>query len=187
MANIHSSSKVGFGRKVAYTLAQSKLMGKLMGKYPKLIDRITMKSMKLGRERSGDVPWTPLKKPIEESRVALITTGGIILKSQPPFDLNDSKGDCSYRVIPSDTPSSETVISHLFYDHSDVKVDLEIMFPLATLHRLQREGKVGSIAPRHFSFQGGIHDPSPLVEKTGPEVARSLVNDQVDVAILTPA
>ncbi|TCJ01245.1 hypothetical protein E0Y62_25045 [Cytobacillus praedii] len=67
--------------------------------------------------------------------------------------MNDSKGDCSYRVIPLDTPSSETVISHLFYDHSDVKVDLEIMFPLAALHRLQRESKVESIAPHHFSFQ----------------------------------
>ncbi|WP_409275869.1 glycine/sarcosine/betaine reductase selenoprotein B family protein [Neobacillus sp. SCS-31] len=187
MANIHSSSKVGFGRKVAFKLAQSKLLGKLVEKYPKLIDRISKKSMNLGRERNGDVPWTPLKRPIEESRVALITTGGIILKSQPAFDLNDSKGDCSYREIPSDTPPSETVISHLFYDHSDVKVDLEIMFPLATLHRLQREGKVGSIAPRHFSFQGGIHDPTPLVEKTAPEVARSLVNDQVELAILTPA
>ncbi|HEX7064230.1 MAG TPA: hypothetical protein VF199_04115, partial [Bacillales bacterium] len=71
MANIHSSSKVGFGRKVIFTLTQSKLMGKLTEKYPKLIDRI---SVKLGREWSGDVPWTPLKKPIEESRVALITT-----------------------------------------------------------------------------------------------------------------
>lgn len=187
MANIHSSSKVSFGRKVIFTLAQSKSMGKLMEKYPKLLKLADRISVKLGKEWSGDVPWTPLKRPIEESRVALITSGGIILKSQPPFDLNDSKGDCSYRVIPSDTPSSETVISHLFYDHSDVKVDLEIMFPLATLHRLQREGKVGSVAPRHFSFQGGIHDPSPLVEKTGPEVARSLVNDQVDLAILTPA
>jgi D-proline reductase (dithiol) PrdB len=184
MGKIHSSSKVGFGRKIIFTLAQSKLMGKLTEKYPKLIDRI---SVKLGREWSGDVPWTPLKRPIEESRVALITSGGIILKSQPPFDLNDPKGDCSYRVIPSNTPPSETVISHLFYDHSDVKIDLEIMFPLATLHRLQLEGKVGSVAPRHFSFQGGIHDPSPLVEKTGPEIARSLVNDQVDLAILTPA
>ncbi|WP_419394124.1 hypothetical protein [Cytobacillus praedii] len=56
-------------------------------------------------------------------------------------------------MIPLDTPSSETVISHLFYDQSDVKVDLEIMFPLAALHRLQRESKVESIAPHHFSFQ----------------------------------
>lgn len=187
MTKIHSSTKVSFGRKVIFKLAQSKSMGKLMEKYPKILKLADRISVKLTKEWRDDIPWTPLKKPIEESRVALITTGGIILKSQPPFDLNDPKGDCSYRVIPADTPPSETVISHLFYDHSDVEVDLEIMFPLATLHRLQREGKVGSIAPRHFSFQGGIHDPTPLVEKTAPEVARFLVNDQVDLAILTPA
>lgn len=45
MASIHSSSKVGFGRKIAFTLAHSKWMGKLIEISPKLIDRISMKSM----------------------------------------------------------------------------------------------------------------------------------------------
>jgi D-proline reductase (dithiol) PrdB len=184
MPKIHSSSKVSLIKRFIFKMAQSKSMNKLAEKYPRFIDRI---SVKLGREWNGKIPWTPLKKPIEESRVALITSGGIILKSQPPFDLNDPKGDCSYRIIPEDASPDETVISHLFYDHSDVEMDLEVMFPLATLHRLKKEGKIGSVAPRNFSFQGGIHDPTVLVEKTAPEAARCLAEDQVDLAILTPA
>lgn len=184
MGKIHSSSKVGLGKRLIFNLAQSKLINRLAEKYPGFVDRI---SVKLGTEWHGEIPWTPLKKPVEESRVALVTSGGIILKSQPPFDLSDPKGDCSYRVIPSEASPDETVISHLFYDHRDVQMDLEVMFPLHTLHRLEQEGKIGSVAPRHFSFQGGIHDPTPLVEKTAPEAARSLAEDQVDLAILTPA
>jgi hypothetical protein len=34
---------------------------------------------------------------------------------------------------------------------------------------------------------GAIHDPTPLVESTAPEVAGNLVKDQVDVVLLTPS
>lgn len=184
MGKINSSTKVSFGRRMLFKLSQSKSMNKFAEKYPGLVDRM---GVKMTRDWNANLPWAPLKKPIEDSRVALVTTGGIILKSQTPFDLNDSQGDCSYRVIPADASADETVISHLFYDHSDVKMDLEVMFPLATLHRLQQEGKISSVAPRHFSFQGGIHDPAPLVSTTAPEVAQLLADDQVDLVILTPA
>jgi hypothetical protein len=46
---------------------------------------------------------------------------------------------------------------------------------------------VGELSARHFSFMGAIHDPTPLVEKTAPEVAGKLVEDRVDVVLLTPS
>ncbi|WP_170109504.1 glycine/sarcosine/betaine reductase selenoprotein B family protein [Melghirimyces profundicolus] len=155
-----------------------------MQKWPKLYDRLNAYESRKWKKK---IPWTPLKKPLKESKVALITSGGLILKHHPPFDLNNPKGDCSYRTIPSDASSDSTVVSHLFYDHGDVDIDTEVMFPLANLKRLEREGKIGEVAPRHFSFSGGIPDPTPLVNGTAPEVARHLMNDQVDLAILTPA
>jgi D-proline reductase (dithiol) PrdB len=56
-----------------------------------------------------------------------------------------------------------------------------------TLRGLIEEGFVGGLGPRHFSFMGAIHDPTPLVEETAPEVARKLVEDDVDVVLLTPS
>ncbi|MCP3738178.1 glycine/sarcosine/betaine reductase selenoprotein B family protein [Rossellomorea sp. BNER] len=184
MTQVPSSTKVGFLKRMVSGMARSKFSSLLLEKFPWVYDRF---HIKMSKEWSSELPWAPLKKPISASRVALVTTGGIILKSQPPFDLNDSNGDCSYRIIPEDAPLDETVISHLYYDHSDVKIDLEVMFPLNTLHRLQHDGKIRSVAPRHFSFQGGITNPEPLVRETAPEVARHMKNDQVDLAILTPA
>jgi D-proline reductase (dithiol) PrdB len=55
------------------------------------------------------------------------------------------------------------------------------------MRELEREGVVGELNRRHFSFMGAIHDPGPLVEKTAPEVAQKLVDDGVDAALLTPS
>jgi len=139
------------------------------------------------RWRQAETPWAPLRKPVARCRVALINSGGILLRGQEPFDLNDPAGDCSYRVIPGDAELDDVVVSHLFYDSSDVRVDTEVLFPLATLREFADAGLVGDVAPRHFSLSGSIPDPRPLVERSAPQIADLLVADQVDLVLLTPA
>ena len=36
---------------------------------------------------NGYIPWTPLKKPIRETTFALMTSAGISMKTEPPFDV----------------------------------------------------------------------------------------------------
>ena len=48
------------------------------------------------------IPWTPVTKPLSQSVVALVTTAGVHLKSQEPFDMEDPDGDPSFRAIPSE-------------------------------------------------------------------------------------
>ena len=62
--------------------------------------------------QNDEVPWTPLVKPIEESRIVLVTTGGVHLKSDTPFDMSDSNGDPSFRMIPSQAKPEELMITH---------------------------------------------------------------------------
>ncbi|RMD82743.1 MAG: hypothetical protein D6815_08465 [Candidatus Dadabacteria bacterium] len=139
------------------------------------------------RWRRSDAPWAPLEKPIEECTVALINSGGIILKGQQPFDLENPAGDCSYRIIPGDADLGETIISHAFYDSTSVRLDTEVLFPLGTLRRFAAEGRIGRVAPRHFSFSGSIPDPTELDRSVAPQVADMLASDEVDLALLTPA
>ncbi|NTW02871.1 MAG: hypothetical protein HGA19_16585, partial [Oscillochloris sp.] len=82
------------------------------------------------------VPFTPLRKPLNACRVALVTTGGVHHRDQPPFNMADSRGDASYRRIPADTPASELTITHDYYNHTDVRRDLNILFPQALLRGL---------------------------------------------------
>jgi D-proline reductase (dithiol) PrdB len=129
-------------------------------------------------------PFVIPKKPLDRSRLALVTTGGVHLPDQPRFDIDDPAGDCSYREIP--TTANDFTWTHAYY-RPDEGSDLDAVFPLQTLRRLVSDGAVGGLSTRHFSFMGAIHDLTPLVEKTGPEVAGKLVEDQVDVVLLTPS
>jgi D-proline reductase (dithiol) PrdB len=129
-------------------------------------------------------PFVRPQRPLEQSRLALVTTGGVHLPDQPRFDIDDPLGDCSYREIPAG--ASGLTWTHAYY-RPDEGTDLDAVFPLRTLRGLVGEGVVGELNRRHFSFMGAIHDPTPLVDETAPEVAAKLADDRVDAALLTPS
>lgn len=129
-------------------------------------------------------PFARPEKPLSESRLALVTTGGVHLPEGPRFDIDDFAGDCSYREIPS--TAEELTWTHAYY-RPDEGSDLDAVFPLWTLRELEEEGVVGELNRRFFSFMGAIHDPEPLVRETAPEVANRLAGDGVDVVLLTPS
>jgi D-proline reductase (dithiol) PrdB len=136
-----------------------------------------------------EIPWTPVRKPVAESTIALVTTAGVHLKSQEPFDMEDQHGDPSFRDIPADTPRADLMITHKYYDHSLADRDINVVLPLDRMRELAAERRIGGIAPRAYGFMGHIDGPhvTTLIERTAPEVARRLKTDGVDAAVLTPA
>lgn len=124
------------------------------------------------------------KRPLPESRVALVTTGGVHLPEQRRFDIDDPAGDCSYREIPTD--AQDLTWTHAYY-RPDEGSDLDAVFPLWTLKALASAGEIGELSRRHFSFMGAIHDTFPLADQTAPEVAGKLAEDGVDAVLLTPS
>jgi D-proline reductase (dithiol) PrdB len=138
---------------------------------------------------NANVLWTPLRKQLGQAKVALVTTAGIHLRSDPPYDMHDKEGDPSFRQIPSRTNVRDLMITHNYYDHSDADKDIGVVFPLERLKELELEGMIGNVAPRHFSFMGHIlgRHIVTLIEETGPAVAGMLREDNVDAVFLTPA
>ncbi len=141
---------------------------------------------------SGDIPFVAfekLGKPLSQCRVALLTTGGIHLPEQTPFDMDNPDGDATYREIPGDVDLNRIIITHKYYDHSDADKDLNVIFPLEHFRDLVAKGVIGSVAPRHFGFMGHIDaEQLPILnERTAPEVAAKLRANGVDFAFLTPA
>jgi D-proline reductase (dithiol) PrdB len=137
---------------------------------------------------SEDVPWTPLTGPVMSSRLTLITTGGVHLRSDAPFDMQDPAGDPSFREIPADAAVDDLMITHNYYDHRDADKDINIVLPLDRVRELASYGEIGVVNHRHFSFMGHILQPhlETLIQRTSREVAQALVADNVDLAILTP-
>ena len=138
---------------------------------------------------SGGIPFTLLKNPLAQCRVALITTAGVHLRWQPPFDMNDPDGDATFREIPANVDPDDLTITHKYYDHRDADRDLNIVFPLEHLRDLVNRGILGASAPRHFGFMGHIDGPhiDELNRRSADAVAAKLHDDQVDFALLTPA
>lgn len=134
------------------------------------------------------VPLAPLTRPLRACRLAFITTGGVHLRSQPPFDMADSRGDPSYRAIPAATPAPELTITHDYYDHRDAERDLNILLPIELGRTLAERGVLGGLGTC-YSFMGHIEPPhvATLLRQTAPEVAQLLRHEQVDAVLLTPA
>jgi D-proline reductase (dithiol) PrdB len=126
----------------------------------------------------------PVQKSLSECRVALVTTAGVHLKSQPTFDVKS--GDSSYRPIPDFTPVSELTISHTHYDRTDADKDVNCVFPMTRLHELVKDGIIGSAASVHYGFMGYIPKPQSLIKHIAPEIASYLKQDGVDVVVLSP-
>lgn len=126
--------------------------------------------------------WTDLKKPLDQCTVAFCTAGGVHLKTQKRFVLS---GDYSYRKISSDTPSSALMVSHGGYDNSDVNKDVNAMFPIDRLRELVSAGFIGKLAPTMIGFMGGGGNVEKFRDETGPAIAKTLKDEDVDIALFT--
>jgi D-proline reductase (dithiol) PrdB len=137
--------------------------------------------------------WASFEKRLAASRIALLTSAGLRLKSQPPFDIkreqdNPEWGDPSWRSIPSGAGPADLAMEHLHVNHEDVLADPEIALPSHLLDQLVAEGVVGAATSDHVSVMG--YQDRGLEEwrrQTMPEIAVMLRDRQADGLILAPA
>jgi D-proline reductase (dithiol) PrdB len=150
--------------------------------------RLFMKGYPFSRYMVIPVPRAKLKKPVREARVALVTTAGFHTPGQHGFDRSIKMGDTSFREIPNAIDVRSLIESHRSssFDHTGIEADPNLAFPLDRFRELERENVVGQLNHRHFSFMGSIVGPRKLIETTAPQVAQCLVEDDVDMAFLTP-
>jgi len=150
--------------------------------------RMFMRSYAFRRYVIADAPRASLARPLEQARVALVTTAGFHEPGDAGFDLGRSGGDPSFRVISVDVGTQTLVECHKSdaFDPEGIRADRNVAFPLDRFRELEAAGMIGGLAPRHVSFMGSITRPEPLIAETAPRAARLLVEDGVDVAFLTP-
>jgi D-proline reductase (dithiol) PrdB len=138
--------------------------------------------------RIDPVPSAPLRKPLREAKVAIVSSAGLVLPHQERFDMEMKGGDWSSREVPSDADSTTFIDAHRSesYDHSGVHADANLAFPIDRLRELADEGLIGAVSHRHFSFMGSITAPGRLTAESAPRVADALAADMVDAVLLVP-
>jgi D-proline reductase (dithiol) PrdB len=137
----------------------------------------------------SSAPFQPLKKPLRDSRIAIVTTAA-------PFD--PAKGDQGpgatynggakfYTVYDGDTADTHDLrISHVAYDRTHTSADDSgTWFPLPQLMRLAREGRIGAVAPRFFGAPTN-RSHRVTIETDAPEILARCREDKVDAAVLVP-
>lgn len=130
---------------------------------------------------SGGTPWATLTKPLDQCKVALVTTGGVFLDGQTPYT---ERGDATYREITRDVQKHQFRIWHPGYDTGPATKDINCIFPIDRFRELEAEGVIGELAQTNYSFMGHIPDPETLIRDTAPEVGRRLKDAGVDAAFL---
>ena len=135
---------------------------------------------------NASIAWTPLRKPLADCSVALVSTAGVHLKSQPAHDLLNPHGDASFREIPGNTLAQDLAVDHVHYDTTAANADPNCVFPIDRLRDLVAMGMVGAVAPLHFGFMGFIPDGRLLRDTTAPIVAEQLLAQGTDAVVLTP-
>lgn len=135
----------------------------------------------------AEIAFAPLKKPLTQSRVGLITTAALFQPDKgeqgPGAPYNAAAK--FFQVYSGDTAEDPDLrISHIGYDRQHTTAtDPGTWFPLQALRRAQDAGLIGAVAPR---FHGAPTNRShrTTLEIDGPALLARCREDAVDCVVL---
>ena len=121
---------------------------------------------------------------LNDARVAIVTSAALSrkggLSKWGPEDIH-------YETIPADARDLE--LGHLSpnFDRAGFHADINCVYPIDRLNELADQGVIGSVADFHYAFAGNQPDSvSGIRLDSGPACAQQLLDDEVNVVLLTP-
>jgi D-proline reductase (dithiol) PrdB len=130
-----------------------------------------------------DEPAFTTPKPLNECRVAVVTSAALHHPEDNEFDAQDT----SFRTL--DASRRDVQLGHWSpnFDRSGFARDINVVWPIDRLNELAEQGVIGSVAPRHLAFAGNQDETMTSIRlDSGPQAAQLLKDDEVDLVILTP-
>lgn len=132
------------------------------------------------------VPFTPFDMELSKATIALVSAAGVHAKDQEPFNIADELGDLTYRVMGEEAQTSDLMVTHHHYDHTDADADINVVFPLDRLRELKEDGFIGGIARKHIGYMGYTMKLKDMYELTAVQIAEEIdKGSRADAVILT--
>ena len=132
-------------------------------------------------------PFASLDKPLKKACITLISSAGIFLDGQEPFDpwaLND----LSFRTIPKEVSLNTLRLQHNYFDHRDALRDLNCVFPIQRMQELEKSGYIAKMAPSAITLgMGRLYKRTALQRQTVPQILAVLKREETDAALLVAA
>ena len=152
-------------------------------RYIELVNSVTTELPPLPIAELGPPRLTPLRKPLRESRIMIVTSAGVRHKDEPPFK---PVNDLSFRRLAAATPGRDLVPSHPTPVRRPGERDVNVVYPHERLRELAEAGVVGGVTPYHLSFLGTIKRLTDLVTGLGPEMVAAAREAEADAAVFVP-
>jgi hypothetical protein len=137
----------------------------------------------------GEIPWAPLPVPLDQATISMVSTAGLYVDGDQPFDIDAREGDVSFRRIPAEADGSNLRVAHTHYPHRYLEQDHNVVLPIDRLRELA-DGGVLRLAPRLFSFgYAGTLTRRLIYPQVGTahQLAAELLDDGVNLVLLAPA
>jgi len=177
------------------------MKGAIMAKEMKKVDGFKFLPPKLSawiqsfipdEDFKGAIPFQSLSKPLSDTKFALVTSAGISLKSDPPFDMEREKveptwGDRTFRAIPKSATGADINVNHLHINTTYIEEDINVILPLNRMEEFARENFIGELAPTSYSFYGFQWESTEFIEKGIRPMTKKMKEEAVDAVLLTPA
>src|SRR5262249_6514394 len=137
-----------------------------------------------------EVPFTPLRVPLDRARVGLITTAAPFQPGAgdqgPGAPYNASaKFYQVYSVAADSLPDLR--ISHVGYDRKHTSAaDMNTYLPLARMKEAAAAGRIGTLGPRMHGAPTNRSQRTTMETDAG-EILRRCQEDALDAAVLVPS
>lgn len=163
-----------------------------MSSYVRYIDKTRAYYLAEGYEKPyewahfDEVPFSPLKKPISECCVTIVSTSDVALKSSEKESGGHAMFVGNVYELPSNLKASELCSRQEHYDrHATSLDDVDAFFPITRLHESVAEGRIGSMPAFVYGVYTG-YSQRKTREIDAPEVLRRCRENGVEAVILTP-
>lgn len=138
--------------------------------------------------RFADVPYTPLRVPLAQARVALLTTAAPFRPELGPQGAGAPYNYEAkfYRVYEGDTSIDHDLrVSHVSVDRAEQSDDTNCWFPLPALRRAAAAGRIGGVTPRFLGVPTN-RSQRHTIDVDVPEIVARVTADHADAAVLVP-
>ena len=146
-----------------------------------------------------DTPWTGFNKSLKESKLSLISAGGVFCTDNDPIEPKGMTQDDAIKKIseflkspptlveiPNNISTERLSIRHPGYDIRAAQQDPNVVFPYEILKNLHHEDVFGSYTDNFYSFVGASQQ-SAIIKTHAPKWAEMLKSHNVDAVLLVAA
>lgn len=134
-----------------------------------------------------DVPFTPLKKPLAESTVTLISTSDVSIRREEGEALPAAETTVGeVYSVPWDTPVDRLYSRQESFDrYATTLDDLNSYLPLTRLQEYVEAGRIGAVTTNFHNVNRG-YSQKLMNDTSAPAMLEKCRDERVDIAVMTP-